>query len=212
MTKTVMVIGASGLVGSEICKLLAIDPDYKVLALVRKPLPIATQNIEQLIYNFDLMPNFTFKIDQVYCAIGTTLKQAGSKENQKKIDCEMPMLLAEKMKKAGAKRFMLVSSMGANANSSNFYLRTKGQLEEGLKKMSFDQLVIARPGMLVGQRSQPRFAERIGNAILNFLKPIMTGALKKYRNVAAAQVAKALYQTSKNPNSGVFILENDQLV
>src|SRR6478735_3546108 len=132
--KTALVIGATGLVGGHLIEILLQEKSFdRIVVLSRRAVTYKDPKIEVRVIDFDSPDATQIKGDVVFCAIGTTIKKAGSQEKQYKIDCEYPAHLAAIAKQNGAKKFVLVSSLGANAKSGNFYLRTKGELEEKLK-------------------------------------------------------------------------------
>src|SRR4051812_41878874 len=176
--KTALVIGATGLVGSHLVEQLAKDDYYsRIVILSRRNLQYLNPKKEVRVIDFDHPDVSAIKGDHVFCAIGTTIKKAGSKENQFRIDCEYPFRIAEIAKRNDAEKFILISSIGANANSGNFYLRTKGQLEEKLKKIGFNNLIVLRPSFILGKRKEFRLGEKIGIVVAKALKPLMLGSL-----------------------------------
>ena len=148
--------------------------------------------------------------DDCFCALGTTMKKAGSREAFRKIDYDLVLKVAELAKKNGVKRFLVVSSIGANLSTSNFYLKTKGEMEEALKQFSFEQLTIVRPSILVGKRNEFRLAERIGILFARILSPLMIGPIKKYRPIKAKSVARAMMNLA-NSSTGKIIYESNEL-
>mgnify|MGYP000867234775 FL=1 len=144
MERVAAVFGSTGLIGNQLLQLLSDNKNYiKVLAYMRKPasnLPVKVSAVE-LTNDFALPAD----VDDVYVCIGTTMKKAGSKEAFLKVDFELVQTIALRAKAVGAKRLLVVSSIGANAESSNFYLRTKGQMEEAVKQYGFALCGIVRP-------------------------------------------------------------------
>ena len=130
--------------------------------------------------------------DELYCCLGTTIKKAGSKENFRKVDYDMPLQMAKAAFKNGIKSYLLVSSVGANAESSNFYLRTKGEVEHAVKEVGFEKLIILQPSFLLGKRNEFRLGEKIGKIIFRFFELFLFGKLKKYQAVQAENVAKTM--------------------
>lgn len=212
MGKTALVIGSSGLVGNYIVQQLFLSQKYsKIILLVRRKGKFNHLKIEEVVFDFDNPNHSLIKADDVYCAIGTTLKKAGSKENQYKIDCAYPFEIAKIAAKNGIKQFALVSSLGANYQSSNFYLRTKGDLEEKLKSLQFKSLIIVRPSIIDGARKENRAGESFALGLMKILSPFFIGKLKKYRPVHALSIAKRLIIESCRDNQGVKIIESDEI-
>lgn len=209
MPKTALLIGASGLVGSQLLQQLLNDARYEtVVALVRRPLDLQHPKLRQEIIDFDHPDPEKIKGDDLYCALGTTLRKAGSKEAQYRIDCTYPFEIGKIGRQNGVQQYLLVSSVGADAKSSNFYLRTKGELEEKLTALDFKTFVAARPSFLLGERNEFRLGEKIGIVLAQtfaFLIP------KKYRGIQASQVAAALIELANQDLGGVHVIESDRL-
>ncbi len=209
MPKTALLLGATGLVGSQLLDQLLADDRYeKVVALSRRPFDREHPKLKTEIINFDRPDPEKIRGDELYCALGTTLRKAGSKEAQYRIDCTYPYEFGKIARANGVRQYLLVSSIGADANSGNFYLRTKGELEQKLAALEFPAFISARPSFLLGQRSEFRLAERVGiqlAQIFAFLIP------KKYRGIPAAQVAKALIALANEQRQGVHLLDSDRL-
>lgn len=209
MAKTALLLGATGLVGSHLLEQLLNDARYEtVVALTRRSLGQTHPKLRQEIIDFDQPDPAKIKGDDLFSALGTTLRKAGSKEAQYKIDCTYPYEIGRIARDNGVQQYLLVSSIGADAQSSNFYLRTKGELEEKLKALNFKTFVSARPSFLLGQRKEFRLGEKIGIVLaqaFSFLIP------KKYRGIQAGKVATALIELANRDLSGVHIVESDRL-
>ncbi len=209
-SKKALILGASGLVGSELLKqLLESDRYDQVVSLGRRPLDIQHPKLIQETLDFDQPDPARIVGDDLFCALGTTLKKAGSKEAQYRIDCLYPYEIGRIAKQNGVSGFLLVSSVGADANSSNFYLRTKGDLEKRIEELGFESFVAARPSFLLGDRTEFRLGEKIGIVLAGILAPIIP---KKYRGVQAATVAKHLIRAAKAHLKGTHFLENPVLI
>ncbi|MFN0014976.1 MAG: NAD(P)H-binding protein [Saprospiraceae bacterium] len=207
--KTALLLGASGLVGGHLLDLLLDDPRYDtVVALVRRPLDRQHPKLRQEILDFDQPDPTKLRGDDLFCALGTTLSKAGSKEAQYRIDCTYPYETGKLARANGVRQYLLVSSLGANAHSRNFYLRTKGDLEEKLSALEFETFVSARPSFLLGQRTEFRLGERMGIALAQFFYFIIP---KKYRGIQAAQVAAALIERANAGLHGAHFVESDRL-
>jgi uncharacterized protein YbjT (DUF2867 family) len=213
MNKAAVVTGASGLVGSELLNQLLDDADYEsVIAVVRTPLEIKHNKLTQKVIEFeDLASSMNdVKADHAFCCLGTTIRKAGSKERQYRIDHDYVVDFAKAVKAAGVSRFSVVSSSGANYKTGNFYLRTKGEMEEDLKKIPFEGLYILRPSLLLGKRDEFRFGEIIAKGMMKVINPLMAGRLRRYRGINASTVAAGMIKAVKG-SGGIFIIESDKI-
>lgn len=208
--KTALLLGASGLVGGHLLQQLLDSPHYtEVVALLRRPLDIQHPKLRQEIIDFDHPNPELIKGDDLFCALGTTLRKAGSKAAQYKIDCTYPAEIGRIARENGVQQYLLVSSIGANAQASGFYLKTKGELENKLKALDFRTFIAARPSFLLGNRQEFRLGEKIGIAFAKLLAPLIP---KKYRGIKAERVAKALIALANKNLAGIHIVESDRLV
>ncbi len=204
-----LLAGATGLVGGECLRLLAADDAIgEVRVLARRPLPPQSKGprVKELRTDFadlDGHPEW-FSVDWVFCALGTTMKQAGSREAFRRVDYDYPLAIAKAARAQGASHFLLVSAMGANALSPIFYNRVKGELEEAVQALGFASLTLARPSLLLGDRQDWRIGEEVAKRVGWLFPP---GS----RPVHASQVASALVQAAHEPALGLHVLENRQL-
>lgn len=213
--KTAIIIGGTGLTGGYLLAELTANPIYsKISVLVRKASQQNNPKIEELVVDFNKLNDFKNKIigDDVYCTIGTTIKKAGSQEAFAKVDLEYPLSIAKIAKENGAKHFLLMSSLGANASSGNFYLKTKGTLENNLHALNFDSLSIFRPSILLGPRNEFRLGEKIGIFFMRLFSFLLLGGLKKYRPIHVKQVAHAMVKAGQDgEKKGVRVWESDRI-
>lgn len=208
-SKTALLLGATGLVGSHLLQQLLESPHYgKVVALTRRPLEIQHPKLEQVILHFDRPDPSLIRGDDLFCALGTTLQKAGSKEAQYRIDCTYPYEIGKLAKQNGARQYLLVSSVGADAASSGFYLKTKGELEEKIRQLEFEHFVSARPSFLLGDRSEFRLGEKIGIVLAKIFAPVIP---RRYRGIEAAKVARALIKAANDGSRGVQYVESECL-
>ena len=171
--KTALIAGASGLIGSALInKLISSDQYQLIYSIPRNHSKIINPKLREIVTDFDHLSELKLDepINDVFCTLGTTIKKAGSRKNFKKVDFQYILDLANLAKQAGASKFLVVSSMGANPKSAVFYNQVKGQTEEALKIIGFDQLVILRPSLLLGKRLEFRFAEKLSSI---FMKAFM---------------------------------------
>ena len=200
--KTAVVIGASGLIGKSLVKKLLDDNSYKsVKVFVRRSTNISNSKLEEHIVDFDKITDWKNKItgDELYSAMGTTIKKAGSKETQYKIDVTYQYEFAKAASENGARDYFLVSSSGANANSKLFYMRIKGELEEKVKLLPFNKIRIFRPSLLVGERDEKRFGEKATERLLKIVVPLFP-FLKNQRPIEGEKVAKAMIVSANEDN------------
>ncbi|HET6245878.1 MAG: oxidoreductase [Bacteroidetes bacterium] len=212
--KTALIAGPTGLTGKKCLEYLLESGQYSmVTVLTRKKLNIENKKLVQIITDFnDLQESLKqVKVNDVYCCLGTTMKKAGSKEAFFKVDFDYPLQIASFLKQNGASTFNLVSAIGANKNSTIFYSKVKGEIEQALIKLHFPKLNILRPSILDGERKESRPGEKAGLILSKIVAPLMIGPLKKYKPVKACAVAFALIYFSINAPEGVNIIESDKI-
>lgn len=208
--RTALIVGATGLVGSCLLPLLLQGGRYeRVVALVRTSTGIIHPCLQELQINFnrlaDLAENITrpLAVDDVFCCLGTTIKSAGSQQNFRQVDYDYPLALASLTRDMGATRFSLISAVGANANSSVFYSRVKGELECAILPLDFPDCQIFRPSLLLGDRKERRLGEWVAGWLSPLFAPLLAGPLAKYRPVPAGAVASAMYLAAADCRQGV---------
>ena len=211
MNKTATIIGASGLIGSELLALLLKDETYtNVRVIVRRTLPIKQKKLEQVIIDFSDIGALQSAIDGsevVFCSIGTTNKKVnGDKDAYQKVDYDIPVNSAKACAKAGVEIFVLISAVGANAASNNFYLNLKGRVEVEIKKIGIDYLYILQPSVLIGKRNEKRLGEQIGQVIISFLSPLLIRSFQKYKPIKASAIARVMLILAKGNKAGIHTL------
>ncbi|TXK80998.1 oxidoreductase [Paenibacillus sp. N3.4] len=220
MGKTAIVAGGTGLVGHELIQLLLQDRIYeKVIAIVRTNIPTAgLVGHEKLVQWTTDYRHLESVIDpsvvehsHVFCTLGTTIKKAGTQEQFRKVDFEYPMELGEIALKYGADAFVIVTAMGANRQSSIFYNKVKGEVEEGLRGLGLPSLSILRPSLILGDRREVRIGERMGSAVSRFLAPLMIGGLRTYRPIHARTIANGLIKAAQSGVTGVRVLTSAEI-
>jgi len=211
MPLTAAVFGATGLVGNAITEALRRRPEFdNIYSYARRPPMFVGNKTEFKPFETD---NFKVSgdIDVIFCALGTTIKKAGSREDFQEVDLHAVKRIAEKAKEAGIKSLLVVSSVGADAASNNFYLRTKGEMEDEVKKAGIKHTVFIRPSLLLGKRQEKRVAEGIGKTLFRPLRLLMVGPLKQYRPVYARKVAQKMTDVALEPHKGVLVIENREI-
>src|SRR5580704_3378607 len=190
---TALIVGATGLVGSCCLDALLESGAYEhVIVFTRRPLGREHPRLIETIVDFAKLAEMEpFPPADVFCALGTTMAKAGSQYAFLKVDFEYPSVIAERSAAAGAKQFMLVSSVGADPKSGNFYLRVKAELEKAVSSRSFESVQIFRPSVLIGSRAEFRLAESLGALAARAAQFAMVGKWRKYRPIAASTVAAA---------------------
>lgn len=212
--KTAIIAGATGLVGQSLINLLIAGDAYaKIYVLTRRSLHLAHPKLEIEQINFDQVAECYFNdpIDDVYCALGSTIKKAGSKKAFRKVDLDYVVALAQWGAIHHIKSFSVVSSIGASPTAANFYLRTKGQMEQAVINTGIPAIYIFRPSMLTGHRHEFRLNEKLSLPIIKALTPFMKGKWEKYRPIAGSQVANAMYQMAQSNRKETVILESDEI-
>lgn len=212
--KSAILLGASGLTGSSLLNILLEDNTYtEVKIFVRKSLNISHPKLTVHIIDFDKPHTYEKFVqgDVIFCCLGTTIKQAGSQAAFRSVDYSYPVNFGKIAKQNGIQQYLLVSSIGANANSSVFYLRTKGECETGIKETGINSISVFRPASLSGKREIPRTSEKISLGLLNLLSFLLVGKLKKYKPIKAKKVAEAMFKASLNARPGFNVYESDAI-
>lgn len=206
--RSVMLLGATGLVGRELLRLLSAESGVdRIVTLVRRPLPHANDpKVRVEIADFDALESKAdlFSVDQIFCALGSTIKQAGSPAAFRRVDLEYPLVAARLGVQHGASHFLVVTAVGASAASRVFYNRVKGELEDALRTLPYRSVTIARPSLLLGDREELRLGEELGKR-LGWLAP------GRYRPVSATAVALALVLAAREDRPGLRIIESEEI-
>jgi uncharacterized protein YbjT (DUF2867 family) len=216
VSRHALVLGATGLVGARCVAHLLKSSDYaKVTCLVRRSGLATSDKLHERVVDFSHLTGTDIeRADDLFCAIGSTMKKAGSREAFRHVDLEIPLHVAELAVAAGVKRMALVSSIGANARSSTFYLRTKGELEDSLAKLPLAALHVFRPSLLLGHRTESRPGEAIGSVIARATNGLLIGGLRKWRAIDVDQVGRAMVAAmlEPDPHPPVQVHEHDTIV
>lgn len=209
--KTAVVAGATGLVGRELVNILLDSPRYRqVIALSRRPMEREHSKFVNVISDFKDLDSVLepFRIDDVFCCLGTTIAKAGSKEKFIEVDLTYPLSLARATLSLGAKQYLLVSALGAGKSSPIFYNRVKGQVEEAISAEPFSAVHIFRPSLLLGDREEKRPGEQAAKFLykhLGFLIP------RKYKGINGRTVATAMQEIAAREQHGIFVHESKEM-
>jgi uncharacterized protein YbjT (DUF2867 family) len=214
MTVDVVVAGSTGLIGRTFLEALADDPSRRnVVALTRRNIASLEKAaaVRQRIVDFERLEEHkdVFSAAAVLCALGTTIKKAGSQERFYQVDYGLALSIARLAADQGCPKFILISAVGADASSRIFYNRVKGELERDVQKLPFRSIHILRPSLLLGQRDEVRFAEVLGKFVLQPLGPVLPA---KYRPVQAEKIAAKVIELLDTDNPGVYIHQGARLI
>ena len=214
--RSVVVMGATGLVGGHLVQMLAADETVeKVVAPVRRAVTdwVHQRRIEAPVVDLDALSQSArrFQADQIFICLGTTMKVAGSKDAFRRVDFDYVVESARLAVEGGARDAYLVSSLGADSGSNVFYSRIKGEAEAAVSALPFRSVQILRPSVLVGERKTTRPGERIGIAVGRLLTPVLIGPARRYRPIEALTVARAMAAASRRPEPGVHVLESEEI-
>ncbi|OWP63598.1 oxidoreductase [Hymenobacter amundsenii] len=214
MRKTALIAGASGLIGHQLLPLLLASERYsRVIALVRTPLPLVHEKLEQRVVAFDRLADYQTQLvaDDVFCCLGTTMRQAGSREAFYQVDFTYVTELARLAAANFGGQLLVVSSLGAHLHARSYYARVKGEMEAAVQQTSFRAIHIFRPSLLLGHRADPRFGERVAGALLGLLHPVLRGPLRPYRAIGADTVARAMLRAAEEDGGGTRIHLSDAI-
>lgn len=197
-SKTALLVGASGLVGRDLIRFILESNYYaKVISLGRTSLSLQDERLEEHLIDFKQLSSYEelIQADDIFCTLGTTLRKAKSIENFFKVDFSYPLEVATIAHKNGATRFFVVTSLGANTQSKNYYLRAKGELEKALEKIPFESLHIFRPSLLVGDREEIRWKEDLMRVLMTAFAPFIPA---RYKGIQSRTVAKFMQEIAVN--------------
>ena len=201
-----LVAGASGMVGTELVRVLAASGDYRrVIALSRRPLSIEAPRLANRILKFENMENDLRGVtcDDAYCCLGSTIRQARTQQAFRAVDHDLILRFARFAQAAGAKTLVVISSAGAEAGSRNFYLRVKGETELALEAMRFRSLHLMQPSLILGTRKQWRITEMAGRVIMPLVNPLLLGRYEQWRAIPARTLAAAMRGAARTGRLGV---------
>lgn len=205
LPRQVQVAGATGLTGRQLLTLLLDDPGIgHVVAPTRHPLPAHPKLDNPVGMVSHLICQLHGPVDTVFCCLGTTIRQAGSREAFRMVDYDLPVMLGKHALTLGARHYVVISALGADPASRLFYNRIKGELEVALQKQGWPRLTIVRPSLLLGARHKPRLGEV-------FAAPFSRILPGRWRGIEASTVARAMWRLASTPGDGLRIVESDEL-
>ena len=209
--KQALIFGSTGLIGNEVLQLLLADSAYHISTFTRQAAQ-SSNKVTNHVINFNRLEESAKLIsgDVLFCCLGTTIKKAGSQASFRDIDYELVLKIAHIALHNGVARMLVISSVGADANSGNFYLKTKGEMERDLQLLPFQRIKILRPSILTGQRKEFRLGEKVGIGFATLFAPLMIGNLRKYRLIKAETVARAMIALASD-DSPQIVYESDAL-
>ncbi len=214
MSYTAIVAGSTGLIGRQLIEQLCADPDCsRIVALVRRAGKFDYPKVAELVVDYDRLGDYAEDIrgDVVFSCLGTTRKQTPDQKAYFVIDHDYPLHLAQLASANGIPQFHLISSVGANARSSTFYIRLKGQTEQDIATVPFPSGHLYRPSFLDGDRKESRFWEKTGLAVFKVINPLLRGRLRKYRSINARDIATAMLRQFKSATPGIHYYESDEI-
>lgn len=211
--KSAIILGATGLTGGYLLKILLNDPKYdKVKVFSRSSLGFTHEKLEE--HLIDLLEleqhKADFRADEVYCCIGTTKSKTPDKETYKKIDYGIPVTAARMCKENNIDTFLVISALGADANSSIFYNKVKGQMQHDVLEAGIPKTYIFQPSLIAGNRDEERFFEKLGIKGMKIFNHLLVGSFKKYRSIHPETIAKAMHVCANFGYSKILI-ESDEI-
>ncbi|MFC7678872.1 NAD(P)H-binding protein [Paenibacillus sp. GCM10028914] len=213
---TAIVAGATGLVGRELVKMLLNHPAYnRVVVLVRREIGLSHPKLEERHISFDRLEQEVegemFKDADVFCSLGTTIKQAGSQEAFRRVDHDYPLALGRVARQNGAASFIIVTAMGSSDRSKLFYNRVKGETERDLALLGLSRLVVLKPSLMFGDRAENRPGERAAIVIFRLIGALMIGPLARYRAIESRIVSQVMVLAARREGPSLEVLESEQI-
>ncbi|MDF1546268.1 MAG: NAD-dependent epimerase/dehydratase family protein [Bacteroidales bacterium] len=213
MNKTACIFGSTGLIGSHLLDLLVNDSRYERIIVFNRSLKDHTHpKIRQILSDYESISEVSNDLvaNEYYCCLGTTIKKAKTREAFEYVDYLLPLQIARIAIENKVDKYLIVSSIGASEQSRNFYLRTKGKMEQEVSRLGIKRLHIFRPSMLLGKRNEKRLAESVGQVFMKFFGFLMFGVLRKYKAIHAKTVAAAMLAVA-NQNTDKKFFASDEI-
>lgn len=211
---TICLAGSTGAVGNKVLNFLNEESQInRIITLTRKPASYQLSKEENHVVDFNQLASLKneLKADVFICCLGTTIKVAGSQAAFKKVDLDYVVEFGQLAENVSAQKFLVISSLGADPQSSIFYSRIKGEMEQSIKKLNIPSIEIFQPSLLLGERSEHRPGEAFAKILTYLMNPLLLGPLKKYRGIQIETVAKALCKRALNPENVRRTYTSDQI-
>lgn len=213
MGKSAIILGATGLTGEILLKKLVANPAYETIKLFsRSHSTVTSPKIVEFIVDLQNPASFSkdFTADEVFCCIGTTASKTADKQQYKNIDFGIPVTVAKLSKQQNIPTFIVMSSMGANASSTVFYSKIKGEMEAAVLLQNIEKTHILRPSLIGGDRTEFRFGEKIAKVAMGLLSPLLVGGLQKYKMIHPEKIANCMITLANSDNKQV-IFSSDEI-
>lgn len=211
--RSAIVLGATGLTGGYLLNILLKDPEYsKIILFSRSSVGFQHDKLEEHLIDLLELEKYkeAFIADEVFCCIGTTKSKTPDNETYKKIDLGIPVTAAKLCRQNNIEKFLVISALGADANSSVFYNKVKGEMQHQVLEQGISKTYIFQPSLIAGDREEKRFFENLAIKSFKVLNKLMIGSLRKYRSIHPETIAKAMYICAKNGYSKILI-ESDEI-
>jgi len=212
--RTAIVFGATGLIGRSLVNELTSSENYSLIKIFgrNEKRYSSVEKIREFVIDFNRLPDYSEQItgDDLFICLGTTIKKAGSVEKMEEIDRDIPIRIASIASANRVNRIAVVSSIGADPGSKNYYLRIKGEMERGVMTLNFKTIAVVRPSILFGERNERRMGEAIGKFMMKIFGIFLVGKYLKYRGIEGKAVASAMVKILSN-RTGKEIYESDKL-
>ncbi|GAB6255348.1 oxidoreductase [Peribacillus sp. N1] len=212
--KTALILGATGVVGTQLVKQLSNSKIYsEIHLLTRREMKFTEPKCTGHVVDFDNLSQYAylFNVTDVFICLGTTIKKAKSKEAFRKVDYDYIIEAAKMAKTSNVEKLLVITAMGANSKSKFFYSRVKGDVEGTLQRLEMNTVHIFRPSLLLGEREEFRAGEKISGLLSTFVKFVFVGPLRPYRAIEANKVAAAMYATAQTTAKGYHFYNSHEI-
>lgn len=212
--KTALILGATGVVGTQLVKEISKSKIYKEIHLLtRREMKFTEPKCTGHVVDFENLSKYAdlFNVTDVFICLGTTIKNAKSKEAFRKVDYDYVIEAAKMAKASDVEKLLVITAMGADSKSKFFYSRVKGDVEGTLQHLELNSVHIFRPSLLIGERKEFRAGEKISGMLSSFAKFLFVGPLRPYRAIEANKVAAAMYAAAQTTARGYHFYNSDEI-